>query len=103
MVSDGLSVCLVLQTPSHLAGPPAVPGSMPAMQGMGLPTIRKFPAPDRTKSPVTTGARTITGGRNERNDEWDGGGGTRCPDRHGSRYDPKTINTLTEAILGSRE
>lgn len=62
MVSVGLSICLVLQTPSHLAGPLVMPGSMPGMQGMVQWTIRrKFPAVDWTGSPETTGSWTITG------------------------------------------
>lgn len=61
MVSVPLSVCLVLQTPSHQAGPPVVPGSMLGMQGMAQWTIRrKFPAADRTKYPETTLSWTIT-------------------------------------------
>lgn len=45
MVSVGFSVCLVLQMPSHLAGPLVVLGSGPGMQGMVQWTIRrKFPA-----------------------------------------------------------
>lgn len=47
-VSVGLSVCLVLQTPSHLAGPLVVLGSGPGMQGMVQWMIRrKFPAAQR--------------------------------------------------------
>lgn len=103
MVSVGLCVCLVLQTPSHLAGPPVVPGSMPGMQGMAQWTIRrKFPAADRTKSPETT---DITREKKKRMTTKSGLGedGTGCLDRHRSRFDTKTINTVTVTVLGNWE
>lgn len=83
MVSVGLSVCLVLQTPSHLAGPLVVLGSGPGMQGMVQWTIRrKFPAAQRKLRNNSVMGNNWK--KNERDDdkEWDG---TGCLDRQRSR------------------
>lgn len=106
MVWIGLIICLVLQTPSHLAGPLVMPGSMPGMKGMVQWTIRRtFPAADWTRSQKNRlmdnnweemkGMTTVSGMD---------GDGTGCLDRHESRLDTKTINTVTmSCVLGSWE